>query len=85
MFNSPMAAARTMGELAQFLSLLVATPMVYFTSTEEEFYANPTYVYQQGKKRGQWKVYKNFKDVFPIVYSIQKWESYLKNDNFYIK
>jgi len=85
MFNSPMAAARTMGELAEFLTLLVATPMVYFTSTDEEFYANSTYVYQQGKKRGQWKVYKNFKDVFPIVYSIQKWESYLKNDNFYIK
>ena len=85
MFNSPMAAARTMGELAEFLQMLAATPIVYFTSTEDEFYGNSKYVYQQGKKRGQLKVYKNFKDVFPIVYAIQKWDSYLKNDNFYIK
>ena len=65
--------------------MLAATPIVYFTSTEDEFYGNSKYVYQQGKKRGQLKVYKNFKDVFPIVYAIQKWDSYLKNDNFYIK
>ena len=85
MFNSPLAAARTMGELAEFLQMSVATPLAYLTQTDEEFALNSQYVYQTGKKRGQLKVYKNFKDVFPIVYAIQKYDSFLKNDNFYIK
>ena len=85
MFNSPIAAGRTMGELAGFLQFAIFTPIVYVTSTNEEFYANSDYVYQQGKKRGKLKVYKNFRDVFPIVYAVQKWDSYLINDDFYIK
>jgi len=85
MFNSPIAAGRTMGELAGFLQLAIYTPMVYMTSTNDEFYANSDYVYQQGKKRGKLKVWKNFRDVFPIVYAVQKWDSYLQNDDFYIK
>ena len=47
--------------------------------------SNSSYVYQRGDRKGEFKVHKNFRDVFPIVYSIQKWKSYIKNADFYIK
>ena len=51
----------------------------------DNLYFDSELVYQRGDRKGELKIYKNFKDVFPIVYSIQKWESYLTNDDFYIK
>ena len=59
--------------------------MAKATGNEEAFYANSNYVYQRGKRKVELKVYKNIKDVFPLLYSIQKWDSYLKNSDFYIK
>lgn len=89
MFNSPIAASRSVSEMSEFFEMLFIGgfkhSMAKVTGNEEAFYANSNYVYQRGKRKGELKLYKNFKDVFPIVYSIQKWDSYLKNADFYIK
>ena len=89
MFNSPIAASRSVSEMSEFFEMLFIGgfkhSMAKVTGNEEAFYANSNYVYQRGNRKGELKLYKNFKDVFPIVYSIQKWDSYLKNADFYIK
>ena len=84
MFESPLAATRTMGELAKAMWLTVATPLTYLTSTEEEFYLNSTHVYQTGKKKGKLKVYKTWSGTLPIIYAVKKYDSYLENDDFYM-
>ena len=84
MFDSPLAASRTMGELAEAMYFTVATPLAYTAQSKDKFYSNSTHVYQRGGKKGSLKVYKNWKDVLPIIYSIQKYNSYLQNDDFYM-
>ena len=87
-FGSPIAATRTFGELAELLGMTLTTGYkgLRFKAGGKEdayFYGDSDIVYQRGKKRGELKLYKNFKDVFPIVYSIQKWESYLTQDEIF--
>ena len=89
-FGNPVAATRTFGEISELLGMTLTTGYKGLRlkaggKEEDYFYGDSEIVYQKGKKRGQLKIYKNFKDVFPIVYSIQKWDSYLTNDDFYIK
>jgi hypothetical protein len=89
MFNSPIAASRSVSEMSEAFEMIFVGGFKYTmakaTGNEEAFYANSNYVYQRGKRKGELKVYKNIKDVFPLLYSIQKWDSYLKNSDFYIK
>jgi hypothetical protein len=85
MFDSPIAATRTLGEMAELASMSLSAPFVRVIQGKEGFQANSSYVYQNGDRAGKLKIYKNFADVVPIVYSIQKWDSYLINDDFYIK
>ena len=89
MFNSPIAASRSVNEMSEAFEMVFLGGFMYtmakVTGKEEAFYANSNYVYQKGEKKDELKVYKNIKDVFPILYSVQKWDSYLKNSDFYIK
>jgi hypothetical protein len=85
MFKSPIAATRTMGELGEALSLTLTTPLAYLYYTDEEFRTNSNFVYQQRPRKGQLKVNKNWKDVIPILYSIQKYDAYLRMNNYFIK
>ena len=84
-FGSPIAATRTFGEIAELMSIAGLTGLGLVFRDKDKLYADSELVYQRGDRKGELKIYKNFKDVFPIVYSIQKWESYLTNDDFYIK
>jgi len=85
MFKSPIAATRTMGELGEALSMSLTTPLGYLYYSDEEFKSNSSFVYQQKPRKGQLKVYKNWKDVIPVLYSIQKYDAYLRMNNYFIK
>ena len=85
LFKSPIATTRTLGELGEAISLSYMTPLAYLYQSDEEFYANKDYVYQNKPNKGQLKVYKNWADVVPILYSIQKWDNMIKAQDFYIK
>ena len=85
MFKSPIAATRTLGELGEALSLSFRTPIAYIYYSDKEFKANSEYVYQNKPRKGELKLAKNWKDVVPIWYTFQKWDSYLKNSDFFIK
>ena len=85
MIKSPIASTRTMGELGEAISLTLTTPMAYLYYGDKEFYANSNYVYQNKPRKGELKVYKNWKDAVPILYTMQKWDAYLKLEDFFIK
>ena len=85
MLKSPVAASRTLGELGEALSMSVSTPIGWLFLSEDEFRNDSRYVYQNRPKKGQLKLSKNWKDVIPLLYTIQKWAGFEKNDDFYIK
>ena len=85
LMKSPIATTRTLGELGEAISLSYMTPLAYLYQSDEEFYANKDYVYQNKPNKGQLKLYKNWADVVPILYSIQKWDNMIKAQDFYIK
>ena len=85
MVKSPIASTRTMGEIGEALSLSFFTPLTYIYKSDKEFRLDSDYVYQRGKNKGRLKLSKNWMDVIPVLYTIQKWDAYLKMDNFYIK
>ena len=55
------------------------------TQTEEEFMNDSDLVYQRGRRAGELKVYKEWKDAVPILYAIKKWENYIDQNDFFIK
>jgi hypothetical protein len=85
LIKTPIATARTVGEFGDALNLSITTPLAYMYKSNEEFYADKDYVYQNKPNKGQLKVYKNWSDVLPILYSIQKWDNMIKAQDFYIK
>ena len=85
LFKSPIATTRTLGELGEALSLTYMTPLAYLYKGKNAFYADKDYVYQTKPNKGKLKVYKNWADVVPILYSIQKWDNMIKAQDFYIK
>ena len=85
MVKSPLAIARTLGEFSEALYLSVATPLAYVVKSEEDFYLDSDYVYQKGDRKGELKVYKNWADAIPILYSIKKYQEFSDLTNFYIK
>jgi hypothetical protein len=85
MFKSPIASTRTLGEFGEALSLSVMTPLAYVVEGKDDFYADSDYVYQRGTRKGELKLYKNWADVVPVIYSIKKYQEFLNLTNFYIK
>lgn len=85
MIDSPFASTRTLGELGEALSYTLTTAAGYSYYSEEEFYADKDFVYQRGPRKGQLKIAKNWGDVIPLWYSIQKWVNFDNLTNFYIK
>jgi hypothetical protein len=85
LMKSPIATTRTLGELGEAISLSYMTPLAYLYEGKEEFYADKDYVYQNKPNKGKLKLYKNWADVVPILYSIQKWDNMIKAQDFYIK
>ena len=85
LMKSPIATTRTLGELGEAISLSYMTPLAYAYEGKDAFYADKDYVYQNKPNKGQLKLYKNWADVVPILYSIQKWDNMIKAQDFYIK
>jgi len=85
LMKSPIATTRTLGELGEAISLSYMTPLAYAYEGKDAFYADKDYVYQTKPNKGKLKVYKNWADVVPILYSIQKWDNMIKAQDFYIK
>jgi hypothetical protein len=85
MAKTPIASTRTLGELGEAMELTIQTPALWLLQSEEEFRQNSDIVYQNKPRKGELKLAKNWFDVLPLLYSVQKYFSFEKNDDFYIK
>jgi hypothetical protein len=85
MLKSPIASTRTMGELGEALTSSVITPWHAITQSKDEFWADTDVVYQRGSRAGQLKLWKQWQDAVPLLYTYKKWQSYNDMSNFFIK
>ena len=85
MIESPVAATKNLEDMAEALQMTIYTPYGFLTSTKEEFYANPTYVYQNKPNAGMLKLGKEWKDALPILHSIQTWDNLTKEQKYNIR
>ena len=83
--DTPIASLKLLGEMGEALEKTVTTPFARIVKSKDEFYADSDYVYQRKPKKGQLKLAKEWKDVVPILYTLQKWNNYLEERDFYIK
>jgi len=63
----------------------VRTPYGLITQSDSEFYANSNYVYQRGYRKGTLKLWKEWKDAIPILYTIQKWNNLIDEQKYNIR
>ena len=63
----------------------IFTPAAMLYYSDKEFYSNSDYVYQNRHRRGQLKLAKEWKDVITILYTIQKWDNLIKEQEYSIK
>lgn len=85
MIDSPIATTKTLGELTEAITTTIWTPYGWITQSEREFYANSDYVYQNKPRKGELKLAKEWKDAIPILYTIQKWDNLIKEQEYSIK
>lgn len=73
--KNPIASSRALGELAKAAELTITAPFL----EEKDLY------YQRGDRKGQSKIYKEWSDVLPILYTINRWQAYDTVEDFYVK
>ncbi len=84
MWKSPLASTRTLGELGQALEMTIGTGLAYAWMDDEKF-KESEFVYKRGNRKGQIKLRKEWGDALPILYTINRWKSYDRAKDFYIK
>jgi hypothetical protein len=89
MLKSPVAATRTLAEYGQALGSTVLTGfngVMYMSTDNPEYWeGNKDIVYQNRPDKGKLKMAKEWRDAIPMLYTWQRWESYTKISDFYIK
>lgn len=73
--KNPIASSRALGELASAAELTISAP----------FLGDKDLYYQRGDRKGQSKIYKEWSDVLPILYTINRWQAYDTVEDFYVK
>ena len=83
--KNPFAATKNVENMVEAMMQTVNTPYGLVTQSDSEFYANSKYVYQRGYKKGTLKLWKEWKDAIPILYTIQKWENLIDEQEYNIR
>ena len=85
MWESPIAATGTLGKLGEALDVTGKTGYYWLTrDSDGEFYENSKVVYQNKPRKGELKLNKKWKDVIPLIYSIQKLRSFDERKEYYV-
>jgi hypothetical protein len=85
MSKSPIAASRYLGEWGEVLDKGFFTPIAWLTMDKDDFYADKRYVYQTGTQKGKVKFWKEWRDVTPILYAINRFKMYDNMKDFFVK
>ena len=83
--DKPFAATKNVSNMIEALLQTVHTPYGLISQSQSEFYANSSYVYQRGYKKGTLKLWKEWKDAIPILYTIQKWNNLIDEQKYNIR
>ena len=83
--NNPFAATKNVENMVEAMLQTVNTPYGLISQSQSEFYANSSYVYQRGYKKGTLKLWKEWKDAIPILYTIQKWNNLIDEQKYNIR
>jgi len=78
LMKSPIASSKLLGELGEAVSDTFAFPYNYVFD-EESLY------YKQGSRKGELKLNKQWSDALPVLYTINRWQSYDNVTDFYVK
>tara|TARA_R100000935_G_scaffold54722_1_gene83882 strand:+ start:1092 stop:6785 length:5694 start_codon:yes stop_codon:yes gene_type:complete len=83
--DKPFAATKNVSNMLEALLETIHTPYGLVSQSEAEFYTNSKYVYQRGYKKGTLKLWKEWKDAIPILYTIQKWNNLIDEQEYNIR
>ena len=86
--KSPIASTRTLGELGQAIEQSLWHPFAVlrdYTSEEYDITADKDYYYQRTSRKGQAKLAKEWADVIPFWYTVNRWIAYDTQKDFFIK
>lgn len=78
LMKSPIASSKLLGELGEAVGDTFAFPYNY-AFDEESLY------YKQGSRKGELKLNKQWSDALPVLYTINRWQSYDNVTDFYVK
>ena len=89
MTNTPIASSKLLGDFGEAISTTTITGWngveYFFTDNQEDWYQNKDIFYQRKPNKGNLKMNKQWMDIIPGLHMIQKWRSYDKLQDFYIK
>ena len=88
MAKSPISATRTIGELGEAIVQSAYHPfaMIYDAGNPEyNILKDKDYYYQRGSRKGQSKLGKQWGDVVPAWYTLNRWIAYDTMEDWYVK
>ena len=88
MWKSPIASTRMLGELGAAIEQTIYLPFALGRDKMFDDYNiedDKWYVYQRGKRVGKYKFSKEWSDVLPILYMINRWKAYDTQKDFFVK
>ena len=88
MAKSPVSATRTVGELGEAVLQSVYHPFAMIADAGNPNYnilKDKDYYYQRGNRKGQSKLGKQWADVMPLWYTLNRWAAYDTMEDWYVK
>jgi hypothetical protein len=78
--KNPIASSRALGEIAKAVEIsFVGVGVAVGVGDEKDI------VYQRGDRKGTSKIVKEWSDVLPVLYTINRWKAYDTVEDFYVK
>jgi hypothetical protein len=86
LMKSPISSMRMVKEMAEAFSSAVQTPVVLgkhamFSGDNPRLDKN--IYYQRGNRKGNLKMWKEMMDTMPLLYALNRWQSYDKVKNYW--
>ena len=88
MAKSPIAVTRTLGEMGDAFWKTIGTGLALGQGIVNEDYnikSDSDVYYQRGYRKGQLKLAKEWADIIPLLYTINRYRAYDTMTDFYVK
>ena len=86
--DSPIAVTRMMGDMGDAMLATLRVPLAYsyqLANPDYDIKADKNIYYQRGTRKGTMKVAKEWMDVMPLLYTINRYKSYDTVKDFWVK